>query len=69
MNDAVKRAKANYRAKFLKNMNLQFSQHDTDSYKALCELEKVYGSASRAIKEALIAHAKSIKDTPSADPH
>ncbi|OOR85868.1 hypothetical protein B0181_11870 [Moraxella caviae] len=61
VSQAHKNATKTYRAKSLKNMSLTFSQHDTESYAALCELEKVYGSASGAIKAALIAHAKSLK--------
>lgn len=62
MSDALDRAKKAYRAKALRNMSLQFSQHDTDSHNALCELEKIYGSASGAIKKALIEHAKQLKN-------
>lgn len=57
-----KRAKANFRAKSLKQMSLNFSHNEQEAYNALLELEKVYGSASGAIKHALIAHAKAIKD-------
>lgn len=60
MRPSEHKAKTNYRAKSLKNMSLQFSQHDTESYQALCQLEQIYGSASGAIKAALIAHAKSL---------
>lgn len=61
MTPAQHKAKTAYRAKSLKNMSLQFSQHDIDAYNALLELEKVYGSASGAIKHALIAHAQALK--------
>ena len=61
MRQSEHKAKTAYRAKSLKNMSLQFSQHDVESYQALRELEKVYGSASGAIKAALIAHAKELK--------
>lgn len=60
MTQAQHKAKSSYRAKSLKNMSLQFSQHDIEAYQALCKLEAVYGSASGAIKQALIAHAKSL---------
>lgn len=65
MTQAQHKAKTSYRAKSLKNMSLQFSQHDIESYNALVELEAIYGSASGAIKQALIAHAKAVKDNNS----
>lgn len=63
MTQAQHKAKTSYRAKSLKNMSLQFSQHDVESYNALVELEAVYGSASGAIKQALIAHAAQLKSS------
>lgn len=62
MRVSEQRAKANYRAKSLKQMSLQFSHNDVESYQALQELEKIYGSASAAIKQALIAHAKALSN-------
>ncbi|UXZ04540.1 hypothetical protein [Moraxella nasicaprae] len=62
MTQAQHKAKSSYRAKSLKNMSLQFSQHDKEAYEALCQLEAVYGSASGAIKQALIAHAKQLQN-------
>ncbi|MDO4897597.1 MAG: hypothetical protein Q3971_09575 [Moraxella sp.] len=56
-----KRAKANYRAKSLKQMSLNFSHNEQAIYDDLQALTAHYGTASGAIKAAIVAHAKTIK--------
>lgn len=58
----AKRAKANYRAKLLKTMNITFSQHEIEAYNALLELQTHYGTATGAVKQALITHAQHLKN-------
>lgn len=59
--DYVKRAKAAYRAKSLKQVSVNFSQNDTDALVALETLAAHYGSQSKAIKAAILAHAGELK--------
>ena len=56
-----KRAKANYRAKLLKQMSLAFSHNEQAVYDDLQMLIEQYGSASGAIKAAITAHAKDLQ--------
>ena len=58
--DYVKRAKATYRAKSLKQVSVNFSQNDIEALVALETLTARYGSQTQAIKEAILAHAKDL---------
>ncbi|MFC0819632.1 hypothetical protein [Moraxella marmotae] len=58
----AKRAKANYRSKLLKQMSLTFSHHEQAIYDDLQMLAAHYGTASGAIKAAIVAHAKTLKE-------
>ena len=59
--DYTKRAKENYRSKLLKQMSLTFSHNEQEIYDALQTLTEHYGTASGAIKQAILAHAKELK--------
>lgn len=59
--DYSKRAKANYRAKLIKQISLTFSQNEQAIYEDLQALTTHYGTASGAIKAAIVAHARTIK--------
>lgn len=58
--DYVKRAKANYRAKSLKQVSINFGQNDTEALSALTAITAHYGSQTQAIKEAIVAHAAAL---------
>lgn len=60
MLDCQKKANAEFRKRALKNISVIFSQNDIEAFEALKKLEAHYGSASKAIKQALITHAESI---------
>lgn len=61
MRESLKRAQKKYHENALKRVALRFSRHDATPYQALLFLEKHYGSKAAAIKQALIAHAESLK--------
>lgn len=52
----TKRAKANYNAKALRSTTVQFMPKDQEALDALDRLVEHYGSVSKAVKAALIAH-------------
>lgn len=52
----TKRAKANYNAKALRSTTVQFMPKDQEALDALDRLVERYGSVSKAVKAALLAH-------------
>ncbi|OPH33619.1 hypothetical protein [Moraxella atlantae] len=59
----AKRARANYNAKAIANVGVQFRQADQAALDALNALTEIYGSRANAVKQALLAHYATLQHT------